>query len=378
AFTCCFLLPVTSLLFQLFSIIYIFLYSFSGGIAALFMFLVFATLQVPDGIMIRPHRAFWRCIMGFSILYLLLLVFLLFQDLNIVRSGLAVIDPTLGIPLKEKSYAENCGSWAAFKDQVDLFVSAHFFGWLVKALVLRDVSILWFLSLFYEWMEISLRHILPNFWECWWDHLILDVFGCNLLGIFIGLKLGRFLDLKKFDWQVKMEVMAASKPKKSQIQTLKSILSSILTFGFSSLAFPFMKHLRSYFAVVFLCVITTLVDLNIFFLKAELWIDTSHWIVILRTVFWGIVSASGIREFYEYMMDSNCDRMGVQCWLDIAMVLSELLLAIKWSHGLVWYYPCPTWILISWIIIFIVFVVTTFSIWKTSVWKKRCIRMKNA
>ncbi|PHJ17633.1 phosphatidyl serine synthase, partial [Cystoisospora suis] len=74
------------------------------------MFLVFATLQLPDGFLVRPSPIFWRFVKGCSVLYLLLLVFLLFQDLNDVRQGLKSIDPSLGRPLPEKNYAHNCHS----------------------------------------------------------------------------------------------------------------------------------------------------------------------------------------------------------------------------------------------------------------------------
>lgn len=46
--------------------------------------------------------------MGVNLLYELALVFLLFQDLDSARSMMKYIDPNLGKPLPEKSYAENC------------------------------------------------------------------------------------------------------------------------------------------------------------------------------------------------------------------------------------------------------------------------------
>ena len=57
------------------------------------------------------------------------------------------------------------------QEKLDIFVFAHLAGWLIKALVIREVHLLWVLSLLFEFMEISFRHILPNFWECWWDHV---------------------------------------------------------------------------------------------------------------------------------------------------------------------------------------------------------------
>ena len=51
---------------------------------------------------------FWRLVLGINLLYELAMVFLLFQDLNSARTMMKYLDPNLGIPLPEKSYAENC------------------------------------------------------------------------------------------------------------------------------------------------------------------------------------------------------------------------------------------------------------------------------
>ena len=46
------------------------------------VFLLFSMLQMRDGLFVRPHKAFWRVIMGLAVIYLVLLVFLLFQVLH--------------------------------------------------------------------------------------------------------------------------------------------------------------------------------------------------------------------------------------------------------------------------------------------------------
>lgn len=43
-----------------------------------------------------------------------------------------------------------------------------------------------FLSIFFEFFELTFRHWLPNFNECWWDHVILDLLLCNGIGMLIG------------------------------------------------------------------------------------------------------------------------------------------------------------------------------------------------
>ena len=65
-------------------------------------------VQFRDGPFIRPHPSFWRIVLGVNLLYELALVFMLFQDLDSARKLLTYIDPNLGRPLHEASYAESC------------------------------------------------------------------------------------------------------------------------------------------------------------------------------------------------------------------------------------------------------------------------------
>lgn len=82
--------------------------SYSGAYASIVSFLLFSMIQFRDGPFIRPHPSFWRIVLGINLLYELALVFLLFQDIDSARELLKYIDPSLGRPLPEKSYAENC------------------------------------------------------------------------------------------------------------------------------------------------------------------------------------------------------------------------------------------------------------------------------
>ncbi len=80
----------------------------SGVYAAIASFLMFSMIQFRDGPFIRPHPVFWRMVLGINLLYELSLVFLLFQDLASARSMMTYLDPSLGVVLPEKSYAEDC------------------------------------------------------------------------------------------------------------------------------------------------------------------------------------------------------------------------------------------------------------------------------
>jgi phosphatidylserine synthase 2 len=84
-----------------------------GAYAAVASFLLFSMVQFRDGPFIRPHPVFWRAVLGVNVLYELALVFLLFQDLDSARHMMTYIDPSLGKPLPEKSYGENCAfTWS--------------------------------------------------------------------------------------------------------------------------------------------------------------------------------------------------------------------------------------------------------------------------
>lgn len=55
---------------------------------------------------------------------------------------------------------------------MDGFVTTHFIGWWLKTLIIRDYWLCNVLSIGFELLEYSLQHQLPNFSECWWDHVI--------------------------------------------------------------------------------------------------------------------------------------------------------------------------------------------------------------
>src|ERR1700733_13874258 len=117
-------------------------------------------IQFRDGPFIRPHPALWRIVLGVNLLYELVLVFLLFQDLDTARSMMVLIDSNLGVPLPEKSYAENCfltpaniwvrpinqyvfRSSTKVQNALDIFCVAHTLGWFGKAMILRDYWFCW-------------------------------------------------------------------------------------------------------------------------------------------------------------------------------------------------------------------------------------------
>lgn len=67
----------------------------AGLLCIIFFLLIISVLSFPNGPFTRPHPAVWRMVFGLSILYLLALLFLLFQDYKTARGIILWIDPKL-------------------------------------------------------------------------------------------------------------------------------------------------------------------------------------------------------------------------------------------------------------------------------------------
>ena len=128
-------------------------------------------------------------------------------------------------------------------------------------LIVRDVKVVWFCSLLFEGIELSLREHLPNFYECWWDHVFLDILLCNGLGIYLGLIFCRVFKLRRYSWD------SLSEQKETYFgDANESSLS--LSKLFSSA--------RNFYPLVWYIIFINMVDLSNFILKFELWIPPDH------------------------------------------------------------------------------------------------------
>lgn len=67
----------------------------AGLLCIVFFFLIVSVIAFPNGPFTRPHPAVWRILFGCSVLYLLTLQFLMFQNYTTIRSMFYWIDPKL-------------------------------------------------------------------------------------------------------------------------------------------------------------------------------------------------------------------------------------------------------------------------------------------
>lgn len=301
----------------------------TGLCCVVFFFLIIGLLTFPNGPFTRPHPAIWRVVFGISVMYMLLLVFILFQSYKDVRKMLFWAFPDLETydPI-EKEYAVNCSdiNFERIWGHMDWFAFCHFGGWALKAMLMRHFGILWTISIMWEITEFFFIHLLPNFAECWWDALVLDVLICNGLGIYVGMKVADWLEIRNYHWDSIKDIKTTSgKIKRAVLQFTPVSWTHVRWLDPES---SFMRVI----AIFIMMLVTQIAELNTFFLKHIFLFPSDHLAGIIRMAIICAVVAPTIRQYYTYVTDPMCKRVGTQLWVFTAITLLEFINCIKHGH----------------------------------------------
>ncbi|XP_013383200.1 phosphatidylserine synthase 1 isoform X2 [Lingula anatina] len=292
---------------------------------------IVSSLVFPNGPFTRPHPAIWRMVFGLSVLYFMLLVFLVFQSLSDAKEMLFFLYPKLrGFRMEEQEYAVNCSqvSFERLWGHMDIFAFGHFWGWCLKALLIRHYGICWTISVTWEATEMAFMHLLPNFEECWWDAWVLDVLLCNGLGIWVGMQFCKVLEMREFRWESIKDIHSTTgKLRRAALQFTPASWTHVRWLD------PNSSYMRV-IGVSILVIFWQLSELNTFFLKHILHMATGHPLCIGRLIFIAVISAPTIRQYYSYITDTQCRRVGTQCWLYCAITLTEAIICLKWGKDL--------------------------------------------
>ncbi|CAD7702558.1 unnamed protein product [Ostreobium quekettii] len=343
--------------------------------AVMFVFMGYSILQSPSTAMIRPHPSFWRLVNSVAVMYLMFMVWLLFQDVNDARQFLKHLSEELGREQPERPYGGNCQlwiegkgvNWVAIQETVlDEFVVAHILGWWAKAVMIRNHSLLWVLSIGFELLELTFQHMLPNFNECWWDSWILDVATCNLLGIAMGMWTVHYFDsaYSTYNWRgISEQPTLAAKAKRSFLQFLPHSWDN---FDWGMYSGP--TRCIAVFAMV---AVLLAVEVQAFFLKYILWVPPRNLLNTYRLLIWFAVGLPAVREYYEFLEGrapegTIFNKLGVFAWLATATCLVETLVCIKFGKGLftaAW----PPSVVLCWTVGALA-LVATLVVWSLRLW----------
>jgi phosphatidylserine synthase 2 len=332
-------------------------------------FLTYCMLQLPDGHFVRPHPIFWRLATGCFILYEMFLIFMLFLRTDDARAFMKNFDPALGVELPEDSYAADCrlytpenleSSFYNLRNTFfDRFVIMHFLGWIVGALMVRSYFICWVLSIMYEFYELSFRHWLANFNECWWDHLFLDIFTCNAAGIYLGMKICRWYEMQKFNWVGIRKIPNLS-------GKAKRALAQFTPAYWLAYDWKIFRSADRFWRVMSMVTILSVMLLNSFFLKTVLWVPASSSLNVYRLAIWYTAGSYAVAEYYIFCTFTMhvqgkgqvqpVKKLGPRAWLGVIVVSTELLVVVKHGQGM-FTAPIPLFVKIGWGIKFALLVV---------------------
>jgi len=336
-------------------------------VAVLLVFILIGVLHAPDGPFRRPHPALWRAVLCISILYNLALIFIFFQNVDDARHFMSYIDPELGKPLPERSYAEDCtfydsnstDPWHNIKSKMDCFITAHFFGWWLKAIMLRSYWLCNTISILFEILEYSLEHQLPNFAECWWDHWIFDALVCNGLGIYFGMLTCEYLKMRPYHWRGMWNIP-------SYRGKMKRIVDQFTPYNWVPFEWKPTQSLGRWLAILGVIVLYLLCELCTFYLKFILWVPPEHWMNPTRLALYLLTGSVAMREFFQFFDDPKCTKFGYQSWIVVSSIVVEILIVVKFDKKTI-SMPPPPHIKYLWIGIIVSLIVWT--IWKFFIWR---------
>lgn len=70
--------------------------------------MAYAAQYFPNSFLYRPHPVIWRMVHGAGLFWFAIVIFACFFNREDLQKFLHSIDPVLGKPLKERSYAVDC------------------------------------------------------------------------------------------------------------------------------------------------------------------------------------------------------------------------------------------------------------------------------
>ncbi len=317
------------------------------GLAAVVAVLgVLSCKYMPRGTLRVPGWVLAGAVRGLGVAYLCGVVFLCCLSRDQVQFVLReFVDGGLGVPLPEKHYAEDCSMTGEsgmknLEDKMDVFMLGHFIGWFFKMLIVRDWKLCMFQSVMFEVLEVTFRHWLPNFYECWWDQLIVDIMVCNTGGIVAGQLLIKYFEMAPYRWSLR----ETQRPRETFLTTVRRFLTES---DLSGLEWRFLGSLDNFLKVAFFVVFFQLCDLLFFFNKFILWVPHNHFLCGLRVWLVGVLSIPAAAEYYQFITRPRERRLGANNFLLQLIIYAEIILFFRNYDGQ-FTNPFPAPVLLFW------------------------------
>jgi len=314
-------------------------------------FQMFVFLQVRDLITVWPHPGFWRLVFGAGAFYALVLVAMLMLDFTrarwILEGLLGDIGSIKDYERKTQEVAEVMSSCYIDRNNIgqvlyqQIFGApwflSHALGWMGKMMIFRDWKVCLIAAVFFEFTEMTLMYVCPEFTECWWDSIFLDTFGANILGMWIGTHVNRWMVAfsKKrrgmsrggdagdvgavLDWAGKEE-------REGKFNSIHAVVNPMIYD--STYSWTIFKNPLRLFQVCVLIGVMLFIETNTFLMMNTMGIPHDSWYNKARLALFGFLSIPAAAEWYVYMEQTaragtDIARIGPACWLCFCIALLE-------------------------------------------------------
>lgn len=230
-----------------------------------------------------------------------------------------------------------------------MFVAAHFFGWAVKMLMFRDSVLAWTSSIMFEIFEWTMEVWLDNFKECWWDHLILDLFGCNFIGMLIGIFAIRVFNMRKYNWFFEPTPYYQQLP---LIEKAKYFFTSREEYVRKG-KYHWLANLWTLNSVLwFLMGVVGFIELSYFFNKTNLHLPPPHWLLAVRLSVIAPLCIIASGDYYDYVTRRQLNSMGSNVFMVHAVLILEFMLWYKHlDYDRIFKAPVHTHMQVVWVLI---------------------------
>lgn len=294
-------------------------------LAAILVFLVYCFLQTRDGLMVRPHPGVWRVVHGCSVVYLLLLAAMLVQNREGAIRAMQFLFPEVGSrPRTVVPAVLECeiNAKSLTRGVTSIWFFAHVTGWWGKMCMFRDWRFCWVLSIAFEILELAFQFIIPDFQECWWDSVLLDLLGANLLGMCLGRVTLWLLESKEYDW-------SGRRGKKKGY--IRRIVNQFTPFSWEQYHWEVFSSFKRFGQIVFAMVLCLLTELNAFFVLTTLSIPKESSFNSYRLMLVFLIGIPAAAEYYEFITNPNCLRLGQNAWMILSIGIFEVLVWVKFA-----------------------------------------------
>jgi len=149
-----------------------------------------------------------------------------------------------------------------------------------------------------------------------------------MLGIILGAYTCNYLYVGRLNWIYTKQGAMDQQPCQNKVNVfLEKFKPNVWTRH----NWGIFQSLWRYTAVLFYCFFVLSVDCNNFFLKFIMWVPPEHKILQVRLAIWAFSAIAATKEYYEFIANPYCKRVGPFIWLTSFTLMIEFSIVVKFG-----------------------------------------------